>query len=404
MKIAAKIAGVAFCALALSQGLGAVEVSGSIQTGIGMYWNSTDIVAPQYQTLEGKVSGKVGSEDAPTAQYLGSVDFKYDPAAATTRLELGETWIKLFAGPFDLSFGNEIVSWSVSDAVWPSDVVNPYDLSLPVDPEKVASPMARAEVSVGPLSLDVVAQPFWVGSTLPGARWLPADESALASLAHNSSADETPAFSWENTGLGGHAKLSLDFLQGLDFGLTCHRGYSPTPTGIALAYSGYYPTGYHYVYDRSTYLGADLSLSPGAGFLLKTEWGYTNLDDNDVFAPVAGKTSLEGVGGVEYTVGTIQLEAEYVFDWAKGSPDDTYRHRAVGILTWSVDDRADLKLAGIYDFSDSGSFVASAQGSYRLADGLSLTGAVYAFFGADDTSYGSYADNSQGRVGLKYSF
>jgi hypothetical protein len=110
------------------------------------------------------------------------------------------------------------------------------------------------------------------------------------------------------------------------------------------------------------------------------------------------------VAGVEYSLGSAQLEAEYALDWSKGESADTYRHRLVCIVSWDLGDRVDLKLAALYDFADSGSAATSLIAGYKLADGLRLEGDAYVFLGSDSSAYGAYVKNSQGSVSLKYSF
>lgn len=387
--------------------VGAADFGGYVETQAGWYWSSSEFVSPMYQVLEGGVSGKTGAAEAPTAQYLANVDLEYDPAAGSAAgavvVKFGEAWIKIFEGPLDLSFGNQIVAWSVSDGDWPSDVVNPWDYTIPVDPQKIPVPMGRVVLNGPSYSVDFVAQPFWTESILPTSRWTPPSESAVASLPHDSGLDAKPEFSWDSVGYGGHVKASFELLQGLDLGATFYRGRSLSPTGLALTYSSGYPSGYYYLFDRSTLIGADLTLSPGAGLLLKSEWGYTTRGDTDILGPEDGKASIEGVSGFEYTIGTAQIEGECVLDWAKGA-NDAFTHNAIGILTWSIDDRTDIKIAGIYDFSGKGGAMLTPQGSYTIADGLKVCLKAYLFFGDPATIYGSYSSNDLGTLSLKYSF
>jgi hypothetical protein len=301
---------IAALAAALSAAaLGALDFSGFVEARSGWYWGS-DEFAPMTQVVEARVDGKVGDAEAPKAQYHASADLEYDPSTNQTSAKLGEAWIKVFVGPLDLSLGNQIVAWSISDGEYPSDVVNPWDYSLPVDLEKIPSPMGRAVINGNSFSIDLVAQPYWTRGILPGSRWATPSQSMLASLAYKGANDEKPNLTWDNVGYGGHAKASFELLQGLDLGLTFYRGRSSSPTGVVLEYSGMYPSAYHYAFDHSTLFGSDLTLSPGGGLLLKTEWTYTTFADTDILEPEAGKASAEGVSGFEYTIGEAQLEGE----------------------------------------------------------------------------------------------
>ncbi|MDA8409987.1 MAG: hypothetical protein M0001_06305 [Treponema sp.] len=376
----------------------AQSFSGSIEPRLGWYWGSSQLL-PLTQDLVVGIDGKVGDKDMPTAQYKAGFDASYDPSTAATTAELGETWIKLFAGPFDISAGNQVLAWGSTDAFTPSDVVNPQDLSIPVDPVKKPVPLGRIVYNGDILTVDLVAEPYWVAPTLPGPRWTPA--SPLPATL------DPISISWDNVSYGGHAKLSLDLLEGLDIGLTAYRGRSYTPTAT-VNFAGVYPSSISLDYDRLTLLGADAVFVPGGGFLLKTDWGYRTLRDSSIVAPEAGAASLQGVSGFEYRIGQLQLIGEYVLDWAKGtaSAGDTVGHSLVGIASMDVGSRTSLKVAAIYDFKASGGMVAP-QASYTLADGLQLNCDMFFFYGSTDGSsllWKTWNGDSLGRVSLKYSF
>ena len=396
-RMAALAASVVLGALALP----AQDFTGSVEARMGWYWKS-DALEPLTQILCGSVDGTIGPSDAPRAQYRVQGELDYDPSSNAGPVELDEAWIKAFVGPLDISLGNQVAAWSISDVVYPSDVANPWDESNPIDLKRMPVPMGRVVLNGSSFSLDLVGIPYWIGSLMPEAPWTPASMSALAALSHDSSKDQKPAFSWDAAGYGAHAKASLDLLQGLDLGATFYRGISYAPTGVDLVYSEPYPSGYYYVYDRETVIGADLTLVPGGGLLLKTEWDYTTLDNTDILDPGAGEASAEGVSGFEYTFGAAQLEGEYVLDWAKKSPGDSVGKQLIGVLTWNPSDRFDLKIAGSYDFDGSG-FVSPELGC-TIADGIRAECDLYFFFGAASTEYGAYSGNSLGRISLKCSF
>jgi hypothetical protein len=376
----------------------AQDFSGSMESRLGCYWSSGELL-PLSQVFEGRIEGKVGDQDLPTAQFSARLKASFDPTTADTALELGEAWIKLIAGAFDLSFGNQVVAWSNTDAFWPSDVVNPMDLSLPIDPVKKPVPLGRLVYNGDSFTVDLVAQPFWLAAGLPGERW-----EAASPLSALTVTDNIPEFTWDNVAYGGHLKASLDFLQGFDFGLTLYRGRLSTPRATVVMSASYLPTGIDLDYDRFTLVGADAVLAPGAGLLFKTEWGYTTLRDTSLIEPEAGAASLEGVSGIEYRLGGAQLIGEYVLDWAKESAaaGDSIDHNLVLIASADIGSRVNLKAAGICAL-DGGSMIAP-QFTYALADGLQLKGEMFFFFGDSDSRYGAWKENSLGRMSLKYSF
>jgi hypothetical protein len=375
--------------------LAAQEFNGSLETRLGWYWSAPDLISLP-QSFVAKVSGTIGDPDQPAAQYAARLKVDYDPATASASLALGEAWLKLIAGPFDLSFGNQVLAWGSTDVFTPSDVVNPRDLGLPVDPVKIPVTLARLVYNGSVLSIDLVAQPFWVASVIPGSRW-----TVVPAL------PVTPpppmGLTWANMAYGGRLQASLGLLQGLDLGLTAYHGRSPTTTATIL-FTGPIPTGLALTYDPFTLLAFDATLAPGGSLVLRTEWGYKTLRDSNPFEPEAAAASLQGVSGLEFRLGQVQVIAEHVLDWAKdpAGAGDTLEHSVVAILSWEGGGRASLKAAAIYKFDGGGTIV--PQFSYTLADGLKLDCGLYFFFGATDSTYGAWKDNSLGKVSLSYSF
>jgi hypothetical protein len=382
-------------AIFISAGLSAQELSGSVEARLGWYLGSSELL-PLTQVFTAGLGGKAGDKDMPTAQYSARLAVSYDPKAAATTLELGETWVKLFAGPFDISVGNQVLAWGSTDVFPPSDIANPQDLGLPVDPVKLPVPMGRIVYNGAGLMIDVEAQPFWIPPRLPAAPWV-----AVSPL----SATVTPIpHNWDNVSYGGHAKLSLDLLQGLDLGFTAFRGRNHTPTPT-VNYTGGYPSSITLDYDRMTLIGADAVFAVGEGLLLKTDWGYKTLRDTSLVAPVAGAASLQGVSGFEYRIGPVQIIGEYVLDWAKGqaASGDSFGHSVVGIASADLGDRASLKIAAVHEWK-GGSGMIAPRLSYILADGFNLNCDVFFFYGGPGTTYGAWKDDSLGKISLKYSF
>ncbi len=374
------------------------DFNGSLTTSLGWYWASTELIGLP-QSFVGKLGGTIGDPEAPAAQYAARLKVDYDPATAASSLELGEAWIKLFAGPFDLSLGNQVVAWGSTDVFTPSDVANPKDLSLPVDPVKIPVPLARLVYNGSSFSIDLVAQPFWVAAGLPAARWLP--ENPLSFI--TPTGPDAVGMTWANMGYGGRMQASLGVLQGLDLGITAYHGRSSTMT-TTVTYVGPVPTAVTLSYDPFTLLALDATLAPGGSLILRTEWGYKTLRDTSLLEPVAAAASLQGVTGLEFRLGQVQLIGEYVLDWAKDpqGAGDTSDHSLVAIVSWEGGGRASLKAAGIYKFDGGGTIV--PQFSYTLADGLKLELGLYCFFGASDSTYGAWKDNSLGKLSLSYSF
>lgn len=373
----------------------AQDFGGSLETRLGWYWGSPDLISLP-SSFVAKLGGKIGDPEAPAAQYAARLRVDYDPATAAASLDLGEAWIKVFAGPFDLSLGKQVVAWGSTDVFTPSDVANPKDLGLPVDPVKIPVPLARLVYNGNSFSVDLVAQPFWVASINPGSRWVTVPALPVTPPA----AVET---TWENMGYGGRIQASLGLLQGLDLGLTAYHGLSSTTTAT-LTYTGPFPTGITLSYDPFTLLAFDATFALGGSFIVRTEWGYKTLNDTNPLEPAAGAASLQGVSGLEFRLGQVQLIGEYVLDWAKDpkGAGDSLDHTVVGIVSWEGGGRLSLKAAGIYKFDGGGTIV--PQLSYTLADGLKLDCGLCFFLGSSASTYGAWKDNSLGKLSLSYAF
>ena len=405
-------AALAFCVAC--PGTFAQTFSGSLKSDLGSYFNSGDILSFSQdvpQEFEGKVEGKVGNPDAPDAQYSAAIRVSFNPTTATTVVSLREAWLKAFLGPVDLSIGNQIVAWGSTDIFTPVDVVNAQDYTLPLSPEKMPELMARAILNGNRFSIDLVFVPFWNGDTLPGPRWfgsaLPLPPGVSLSIVQT-----PPAATWDNVQFGGRFQASLDWLQGVDVGLTCYRGLNTLPAN-SFSFGGANsqtvtltptatPGQFTAVYNRYTLVGVDGDVALGSGLLLRTELGYKAFNDTSFFSPAAGSGAAEWAVAGEYTFLGIRTIGEFVLDWTKGTPDDTYAETFVLIASTDIGSRFSLKALGGWNLDGSG-FV-SPQVSYIIADGLQAELKVFFFLGDVSTTFGQFRDNNYGEVTMKFAF
>lgn len=126
------------------------------------------------------------------------------------------------------------------------------------------------------------------------------------------------------------------------------------------------------LYDRYNLVGVDGDKALGSGLLLRTELGYKTFQDTNLFNPDAGLGAAEWVAAGEYTFFGMRTIGEFVLDWMKGAPDDTYLKTFVLIASAEVDSRLSLKAIGSWNLDGSG-FV-SPQFGYTIADGLQAEG------------------------------
>lgn len=386
-------------ALGLESGF-AQDFTGTLVSGFGFFPGSPDLLSKP-STFDGKVEGGIGNPDAEFARYSIDLRASFDPATQQSSATLREAWVKVMAGAFDLSLGNQIVAWGATDVFTPIDMVNSLDLSLPVDAQKLPDFMGRLVFNAPGLSLDMVALPFWTASTLPASRWQ-TSMSLPAGITHTL-VTNNPTPSWDNLQYGGRLKASWDALQGIDLGLVFYRGRSALPrlTTVFTSPTAALTTR---TYDPYYLAGLDGVIAFDGGLLLKGEAAYKVLNDADWLDPSAGNAKAEAVGGYEYTIAGVKTTGEYVLDWTRGTgaTGDTWAQSLVFIASATPDSRWSLKAVALYNFD--GSALLSPQLSYIIADGLDLEARYFAFFGASDSVYGTWSGNSLGDLVLSCSF
>jgi hypothetical protein len=393
------------CAALFAQGF-----SGSIESGMGWWLQSEDLLSLP-QTFEGKVEGKIGNPETPSARYSAQIRTAYDTASAATQVSLGEAWITSYVGPFDLSVGNQLVAWGSTDVFNPIDAVNPRDLALPIAAEKKPVPLGRAVFNGRGFSVDMVVVPFWTGSDLPAARWQGGSPSPPAGIVIDSLTvigATSPKAAWGNLQFGGRFQATLGWFQGFDLGLTYYRGLGATPTASVVmtptGVPGHYDEVIALAYDRYSLAGLDAVLAIDGGLLLKAEGSYKVLGDGSWLNPEAGSASAEAVASCEYTLAQVTAVGEFVLDWSKGLPGygDSCGKTLVAMVSASPGSRWSLKGLGILNLDGSG--LASPQAIFTIADGLKAEMKAFAFFGASSTKYGIWRDNALAEISLKYSF
>jgi len=371
--------------LSCTSGLFAQTFSGALESGAG-WWLNSDELLPLPQTFEGTVEGKIGNPEEPAGQYRALVRTSFDPITAASTVALREAWVTAFLGPFDLTLGNQLVTWGVTDVFTPCDVVNPQDRSLPVDAEKTPVPMGRLLFNGEGFSLDAVVLPFWIASVPTGLV-----------VTGQSVADNKPRFTAENVQYGGHLKGTLNWQQGFDLGLTVFQGRNTLPTAtrtVTPVSPGKVTVTVTKDYDPFTLVGADAVLALEGGLLMKTEGSYRW---------VTGADTAEGVVGLEYNLFGVKTLGEYIVDWSQDLTSvEEFIHTFVLVGSFDPDSRLSLKAVGAWNLDQSG--LVSPQMTYTVADGLKAELKGFMFVGASTTRYGTWSDNALGELTVRYAF
>jgi hypothetical protein len=377
--------------------------SGSVASRMG-WWCQSGNFDPRSQYVTGKISGKVGDQENPSAQYQAELRVGYDPAAGGTSVDMRETWIKAFLGPMDLSVGKQLVSWGTTDVFTPVDVVNPRDFTLPPESldEKIPLTMLRSVINGDGLVVDLVAVPFFTESIAPGSRWrsavsLPSGVVPTVTL-------EKPGDRTGNMQFGGRLQKSFDIAQGADLAFSVFDGRETTATADVRVTPGTPPAvEIDERYRRFLMTGFDGAFAFVDGILLKSEMSYTTYDGTSPLKPDTDCASTEGLIGWEYTIlEGVKTIGEYDAVWDNDGGNGSWTRTALLILSGDIGSRFSYKLTGGYNL-DGSEFLAPLI-AYTLADGLVFETKAYAFWGETSTKYGQWRDNDVIEMSVKYSF
>ena len=114
-----------------------------------------------YQTVSTELKLAVDHTGARAA-LNGELYFTVDDLAATGDITRklstrpGEIYLSLFPGPIDLTVGRQMIAWGSVDALSPTDIVNPLDLSdlsnlAATDTEDVRIPVTALRANLYPI-------------------------------------------------------------------------------------------------------------------------------------------------------------------------------------------------------------------------------------------------------------
>jgi len=388
-----------------------VNLGGSLKFSLGGFYNSSNILDLPQQ-FEGKIEGVVGDPAFPDARYQVKVRARTKPFADGSLFQLREAWVKAFLGPIDLSFGNQVVTWGITDMFSPEDLLNASDYTIPFDAEKLPTPLLRATARGSRWSLDLIGLPFWTMPTLPDSRWMKPQISPPSGVAivRTNIVTNAPAAAWSNIQFGARFKASADVFQGIDLGVQYFQGFRSIPLqSFSMRPSGFPGSLIADVglsFPRYQMIGADLTVAFKEGPVFRAEGGYKTYDGTAWFADATNTGAVQAVAALEYTFLGVRAILEYVYEWGNWgglmSASGASSHTGLLILSRDFGSRLSAKVAGGYR-SDS-SFFLVPQLQVTLADGLSAQFRTYLFFGEDGTIYGQFRENKYGEMNIQFSF
>jgi hypothetical protein len=250
-----------------------------------------------------------------------------------TALELREAYVNVYAGPFSLRLGQQIVVWGKADALNPTSNLTPVDFRVksPLEDDiRLGNAGARAFLKFAPLRLEGVWMPLYLPTQLPAVA-LPQDVYYGAPL--------YPSLNLRNGTEAARlhlelpaVEMSVSYLYGLALlpGLT-RTGLTLTADPNTNAPGATPPT---VLISRTPYtqqvFGFDFSTSLGEVMTLRGEAAYRKPYNYGVKNPMSGQNDghipypdLQYVLGIDHNFGSLsiilQYMGRYVFDWQKQS-------------------------------------------------------------------------------------
>ena len=404
--------------LALSAGAFAqlrTDWSGRLEARLGL--ESTGDLTAAGAEARLALDGEVGSEFFPTAAFRAELRAETDAATGTSEVRLDEAWGRVFLndGVIEATAGNQRLFWGSTDGVNPVDRLNPRDLSIPPDAEKLAVPMVHLRAWLEhDVNLEAVLIPVFVPSIPAGEGWR--EEPAFAPPPGATVTeirplrDERPEPSLEH--LQGGVRLQWR-PAGFDLAASYLHLYRDVPTRSAEVV----PTGTPGEvalqpvarYDRLHVVGLDGSVALG-DVVLRGEMAYLFTDDPAGTDPAVGEPSFQVVIGAETPVPDgPRLVAQVILDGQTtpaAAPTETgdldVALRTMLVATYGANARTDLEAAWVHDLDGSG--LVRPGVSYTFADGVTGTLEGLVAYGPDATRFGDWRDRTRAQASLRVDF
>jgi hypothetical protein len=418
-----------------------------------------------YVRADAFVGKTVGQQSAEMKAAYGELSLKiqtkklkYGDAFAEARLRYGlqqgsriqlvdlrEAYVNMYAGPFDLRLGQQVIVWGRADAINPTNNLTPSDLrvhSPNEDDRRIGNFAARASLNFEPIRIEGVWVPLYSPSELPFT--LPAGAALVQ--------PRFPDFNIKNGTEAARVHLELPAFEA---SVSYLYGYAPLP---GFEYAGNFETGANYHVDvrRVAYnqqvIGADFAttiadwLGVRGEAALRQPFHYKTRN----YAP---KPDLMYVLGIDHTFDTVSVIAQYVgkytFEWEKPPPPGLYgidylatagsldpdipkdqqtvsdsvysaiyphnqqiygqekqvQHMASLRVEWlALHQTLSMSALGLVNFS-TGEWVAFPKVGYHITDALVATVGAELYEGPHDTLFGSISGMlSAGYAELKFSY
>jgi hypothetical protein len=267
-------------------------------------------------------------------------------------IDAREAYANLYAGPFDLRLGQQIIVWGRADALNPTNNLTPVDFRIrsPLEDDiRLGNVGARAFLRLGLARLEGVWMPTYLATELPPVGLPPLVVFGPPVF---------PGPDLRNGLIAGRAHLEL---AAFEASVSYLRGYAPLP-GLTLSDLRFDTLNPAVIVARTAYqqqvVGLDFSTALGEVATIRGEAAYRRPYDYQQ-RPYAARPDLQYALGADHNFGSFSVIAQYlgryVFDWRK-EPGTTRASELAGILgdptremdfRESVTDEINLELAQV---------------------------------------------------------
>ncbi|MBI3989129.1 MAG: hypothetical protein HY347_05890 [candidate division NC10 bacterium] len=388
---------------------GFLEVAGGVRL-------QDDPAQPEDATLgEGRVQLEVSHSWEKGPKVFLRTDFIGDAVLETTKIEVREVYIDSPPIPkVDVRIGRQILTWGTGDFLFVNDLFPKDYLSFFIGRQsqylKVASDALKASLFVEPLSLDVVAIPFFTPDRVPTGERLSFFDG-LSGRIVGKDADltlEEPKETFGNTEV---TLRLLGHFQSYEVALYGFTGFFHSPVGVKD------PMKRVLFYPKLNVYGAS-TRGPALGGIANVEIGYyDSREDRAGRDPFVENPSIKYLVGYErqpwadFTLGVQYfLDQMLKFDRFQaslppGAPTrDELRHLLTLRLTQFLRYQTiELSLFVFYSPSDGDSYVRPSV-SYKVTDNLTAVLGANLFSGGRSTPFGQLDADDNLYLRLTYSF
>ena len=300
-----------------------------------------------------------------------------------------------------IRIGKQIINWSVTDTISPSDNISPRDYMEIVRWERIGVPAINIRYG-GDTFIEGIYTPFFTPSKLPklGGRWDRDLPVGLRSVEQDVPGKDRGQFA---------LRVGTNF-KGFDLTASYFNGYSYSPS-YRLERDGQMTDVIPFYVPLEAYtIGAAKSWK---GFTFRGEVGYfqQNGDDNFIQYVIGADREFTGlVGKTDSFYFLLQYANEIKTRSKNELPFDTIDFRRVfnnAIMAKakyapSDSSRWEYKLEGTYNFTDHDIYVQPAAAwkykSFQVEGGLNM------FFGPSSTFFGGYKKNDHLYLKTTYNF